>query len=242
MFSLRGPAPIHHALLLERPYTGVTLQTLHPSKFDHGKILAQSQFPGIEIPSQTTPEQLTKLLGVQGAALLREALENRVFVPPLQPLELSKTQVDELTSGNGIAHAPKITPEDRKIDWEQMTSREILHRSKILGDLWDITIYHNILRSNTSVSAPEDTSTKRIKYSGFHVISSSHQDLHPLKPGTPFLAHRSHDGSKILEVGMKTVDGSLLVKGCTIAGEGKNQGEVELVRLMKKYGHTLVEV
>ncbi|KAF2086043.1 Formyltransferase, partial [Saccharata proteae CBS 121410] len=41
--DLAGAAPIHHALLERDPYTGVTVQTLHPAEFDAGAILAQKQ-------------------------------------------------------------------------------------------------------------------------------------------------------------------------------------------------------
>lgn len=38
----KGAAPIQRTLLDNAKYTGVTIQTLHPDKFDHGKILIQS--------------------------------------------------------------------------------------------------------------------------------------------------------------------------------------------------------
>lgn len=38
----KGAAPIQRTLLDNAKYTGVTIQTLHPDKFDHGKILLQS--------------------------------------------------------------------------------------------------------------------------------------------------------------------------------------------------------
>lgn len=38
----KGAAPIQRTLLDNAKYTGVTIQTLHPEKFDHGKILIQS--------------------------------------------------------------------------------------------------------------------------------------------------------------------------------------------------------
>jgi methionyl-tRNA formyltransferase len=220
----------------------VTLQTLHPNKFDHGQILAQSPFPGIDIPPHSDLEHLTEVLGLRGAELLGEALDGGVFVPPLQPLNLLADQIDKITGGREVAHAPKITPEDRRINWERMTSQEILHRNNVLGDLWDTSIYHKILLSTTPVSLPEHTSTKRIKFSGFHSGTMPQESLNSLSPGTPFLAHRSDDGTKRPEVGIKTVDGSIIVNGCTIAGEGKNQGEAELVRLMEKYGHPLVQI
>lgn len=43
-----GASPLHFALLNHDLYTGVTVQTLHPTKFDRGKILLQT--PPLSIP------------------------------------------------------------------------------------------------------------------------------------------------------------------------------------------------
>jgi methionyl-tRNA formyltransferase len=241
--SLRGPAPIHHALLLKRPCTGVTLQTLHPNKFDHGNILAQTPFPGLKITPQSTPNQLIEKLGLEGAELLGEAVEQRIFVPPLDLLELSRTQINELTNGNGISHAPKITPEDRRIDWEHMTSAEILHRSHVLGGLWDTTVYQDLARRESPSLAEDNAPAKRIKY---HEILS-HNDINipasfdkqaidSLKAGTPFAVHDGKPGKRS-RVGVTTVDGFVIIQGCTLAGGKKDEGEAELLRLLESTHH-----
>ncbi|KAI1487873.1 Formyltransferase [Biscogniauxia mediterranea] len=86
--DLRGPAPLHHALLRRRALAGVTLQTLHPTLFDHGVVLAQTpadpQDPAcIRVPPAATPAQLlVRLLQPAGDMLVR-ALRAGLHVPPL---------------------------------------------------------------------------------------------------------------------------------------------------------------
>ncbi|KAL2118540.1 hypothetical protein VTJ04DRAFT_8200 [Mycothermus thermophilus] len=108
--DLRGPAPIHRALLLSRPSTGVTIQTLSPTTFDAGVPLMQTPHPGIPLPdlSATTPIPTTKpnespspspspspppfspdqlqdlhtRLAQEGANLLLQTLHRGLHVPP----------------------------------------------------------------------------------------------------------------------------------------------------------------
>jgi methionyl-tRNA formyltransferase len=171
------------------------------------------------------------VLAREGAELLVEALNNRVFVPPLNPLKLSPEKVDMITRGQGIAHAPKITPEDRRIDWERMTSAEIQHRSKILTSLWDTTTYQKAFQA-------ENSPIKRVKYSGFipHFVASNKfplQDLVALSPGTPFVAYGHNIDSPERKVAIKTVDDFVVIRACTIEGGRKEQGETELINLIE---------
>jgi methionyl-tRNA formyltransferase len=61
--DLRGAAPIEHAILSGRNYTGVSVQTLHPLHFDHGVVLAQTPAPGIPIGPDTTAAALEEMPG-----------------------------------------------------------------------------------------------------------------------------------------------------------------------------------
>jgi methionyl-tRNA formyltransferase len=70
--DLKGPAPIQHALLKRRLYTGVSVQTLHPAQFDGGTVLAQTPSPGIMIPDGANADDLTKRLADEGANMLVE--------------------------------------------------------------------------------------------------------------------------------------------------------------------------
>jgi methionyl-tRNA formyltransferase len=124
-------------LLACEAHTGVTLQTLHPEKFDHGAILAQTPLPGFEIPnpSQCTYPELLRLVTPKAAEMLVQGIRDRVFLPGAISNTIS---ISSKPYGNPIRHAPKITPMDRHIDWEKTTVDEILRRDRVLGRLWGL--------------------------------------------------------------------------------------------------------
>jgi len=125
--DLRGPAPIHRALLHNDTHTGVTLQTLHPQHFDRGDIVAQT--PAIAIPKTATVETLLPTLGHAGADLLTQSLKTQSFLPPYSSKSSSHS-----THGL-LRHAPRITSSDHKIDPEHDTANKILTYSRVLGRL-----------------------------------------------------------------------------------------------------------
>lgn len=127
--DLRGPAPIHHALLKGRTYTGVSVQTLHPKHFDRGVVLAQTN-PGIQINLGTTPANLTGKLGEQGAKMLVDVIKSRAFVPPLKDVGWYGK------SGEPIDHAEKITKQHKYIDFSKASLEDILTIQRVLGEPW----------------------------------------------------------------------------------------------------------
>ncbi|KAI1207230.1 Formyltransferase [Annulohypoxylon truncatum] len=128
--DLRGPAPLHHALLSGRTSTGVTLQTLDPTRFDHGKILAQT--PTLHIPPDLDYESLLATITPVAADLLIRGLREGVHVPPLQEVDVD-VDVGE-AEGRPLQHAPKITKADRQINARRVP--ELLCRYRVLGPLW----------------------------------------------------------------------------------------------------------
>lgn len=133
-YSFRGAAPLHHTLLSGDKYTGISLQTLHPSKFDQGEILAQTEYPGFEHSCSTVP-QLMAVVAPKGAEMLVKGLKDRVYVPPTQ--HVGSPQIEN--GGKVLQHAPKITSEDRHIDWDTWTADRILRTYRVLGPLWNTT-------------------------------------------------------------------------------------------------------
>ncbi|KAK4237428.1 Methionyl-tRNA formyltransferase [Achaetomium macrosporum] len=132
--DLRGPAPIHHALLAERTHTGISIQTLSPKAFDEGTILLQTPAPGIPVPPQCTPQQLHDLLAPEGARMLVEALRRGLHVPPYQPV-----RENEVGPGSGkpaLRHAPKITTADRQVRWAESEAGKAALQARVLGPLW----------------------------------------------------------------------------------------------------------
>jgi methionyl-tRNA formyltransferase len=126
--DLRGPAPLEHAILKRRAHTGVSIQTLHPKHFDQGTILAQTPAPGLAIPQGSTAhELLEKQLAQIGAEMLIDVLKSSKFVPPLEDAGWYDGPTD---------HAPKITKQDRFVDFSKTTVKEILAIQHALGDPW----------------------------------------------------------------------------------------------------------
>ena len=129
--SFHGPAPLHHTLLSGCQRSGVTVQTLHPKRFDQGTILAQTPYPGFEHGCRTVPELLT-LMSSKGADLLVQSINNRLYV---QPANRSNIRQDDQTTATARA-APKIISKDKFIDWNTWTAEIIIRRHLAIGPLW----------------------------------------------------------------------------------------------------------
>ena len=151
--DLKGSAPIEHTILNGYDRSGVTVQTLHPSNFDEGHIVAQTAAPGVRIPQhdQITTPQLGAMLADIGADMLVRTLQERRYLGP------HSSQPTVADTGL-LKHAPKVTTEDRHIHFATMTAPQILRRNRALGQLWARPPLHQ----NASVPAGQDL---RIKFS-----------------------------------------------------------------------------
>lgn len=211
--DLRGPAPIQHALLKQRSHTGVTLQTMHPTKFDHGAILAQTPLPGVPVPDDCTPDQLLNTLGPQGAEMLCKAIEDELFVPPIHDLGSG-------LDSRHISHAPKIMRADRHIDWATWTAKDVIVRDRVLGRLWDESTFAKC--HSTLVDGP----SKRVNFSGPWKVQPrnvgvSEQRIAATPPGTPVMVETSNG----IAFGIATAShDTVSPAACTIEGQGRNEG------------------
>lgn len=156
------------------------MQTLDASRFDHGLILDQTPAPGFDIPDPETCDvpRLLELVSVKGAEMLVNAIRNRLFAPPINPIVPSIP-----AQGAELRHARKITPEDRHIDWSNWTWEEIRRRNTVLGALW------------SNVPVPPHLSTKdtpekhkRVIFGGMKLADRvSDKNLpRPIETGIPF--------------------------------------------------------
>ena len=225
-FSFRGPAPLHHTLLANRYKTGITLQSLHPTNFDHGLILAQTPYPGLDIPNPetVTVQELQPLVALKGAEMLVQGLQDRVFVPPLT--EVGWWSNSQLRGqAPEIRRAPKITPRDRRIDWSSFSAIEILRRQRVLGSLWnmatDINKGKRVIMTLSYLSVSEDVP---IGEPGLPFLWS------PSDLETPYLVVRTQD-RRLLRIVEMTVEGERnaeAVKAATKAGllRGESSGEL----------------
>jgi len=101
----RGPAPINWALIRGDRETGVTIQWLK-YEVDTGEIFLQERLP---IGEEDNAGTLARKLSARGAVLLAQVLEK------LRRGEAIHETQDEA----GVTYAPLITPEMRRLNWEQ---------------------------------------------------------------------------------------------------------------------------
>lgn len=128
--DLRGPAPIEHAILKGRSHTGVTVQTLDPTEFDRGIVLAQSPPPGCSISSTDKTASVEQTLSILGAEMLLDVLKSATFLTPMMDAGWYRT------SAGPMDHAPKIVKQDRFIDFKTHTLADVQRIQRALGDPW----------------------------------------------------------------------------------------------------------
>lgn len=218
--DLAGPAPLHHTLLRHRPVTGLTLQTLHPTAFDKGAVLARTKYPpGIPVPKDTTPAGLAALLAPLGAEMLIAALRGGLYGPlPRSVPGLTPSQMAEITGEGGVAKAGKITRDTARVEWDSLTAEEVLTRVRVLGSVWDEGSYGLLTRSGE---------TKRIVY----------EKLERVGEGNGLLGEEN--GSKMfLKEGrlmICTWDGFWLeCVECTVEGGRKGEGVRDMERVRRR--------
>lgn len=117
-----GSSPIQYALMDDEKTTGVTVQTLHPTKFDHGAIIEQSG--PVDIAEHDNFKLLLERLANIGAELLEDVIVNGKFIDPT-----------EIKSTYPYSLASKISPQKYQVDWLKQTSRQIRRASDALGAL-----------------------------------------------------------------------------------------------------------
>lgn len=118
--KLRGAAPIQWAIAREHKETGVSIQQLSRKHFDCGRLLGQET---ARIPDGSDLVSLKAQLGTQSASLMLKVLED------LPNAHNQSWPQDEAQ----MTRAPKITLQDRYIDWENMTADEIALKSRAFG-------------------------------------------------------------------------------------------------------------
>lgn len=216
--DLRGSAPIIQTLLKRRTSTGVSLQTMHPTKFDHGIVLQQTK--EIPIPTDSTPSQLLEQLGPLGAEILCQGIEEAIFVPPLRDVRAG------VPAPAHVDLASKIKRKDREIDWNTWTAQDVFSRDRVLGDLWDRTTFELCQSPRTTFGLPQSrwSSAGKAKRITFHgPWMEAYGDVPWRPPGEPGLVLNPF--SKGRSLGIRTVDGhSIVPQSVTIEGKKKGGG------------------
>lgn len=123
--QLAGPAPLHRALLRGLKTTGVSVQTLHPTKFDAGQILMQEEVPITD--DLLTLDALSSHLAEKGGEILAKTILEKLYLPENYPNINSKYEP---------SYAGKVMPEERKIDWSTDTLQTLITRQSVFGTLY----------------------------------------------------------------------------------------------------------
>jgi methionyl-tRNA formyltransferase len=72
------------------------------------------------------------MLAQAGADMLVQGLRERLFVPPLHPMQHSRRQAERAA----LEPAPKITPEHRRVQLKAWSAAELVRRAQTIGPLW----------------------------------------------------------------------------------------------------------
>lgn len=206
--TFSGSSPIQHAIMKDCAYTGVTVQTLHPTEFDHGVILRQSE--EIDIRNENYQSLQPKLAGI-GAELLANVILSGAYVEPVA-----------LKSSYTHSTAPKLGSSLLQIQWAVQTSRSIKRHFDALGPLH--TNKHILLTKKKQLI---DTQYKVI-LDGIEVGPAEVPGLGLSTPGS-FVLHDS-------KLAIKTVDGSILVSLLKLQYCGTESPQVFVAKLKKRAG------
>ncbi|ODQ79572.1 hypothetical protein BABINDRAFT_63254 [Babjeviella inositovora NRRL Y-12698] len=118
-----GASPLQYALLNMDPSTGVTVQNLHPTRFDAGEILLQS--PELAISENETYDSLCDRLAMVGGQLLATVVRESLYIDP-----------KPITGLLPYSYTSKIDKGRARIRWEVMSAREIARYYNTLGPLY----------------------------------------------------------------------------------------------------------
>ena len=117
--NYRGAAPINHALFNGDEETGLTIFFLNNDKIDSGNIVAQKE---VDITDKNNFGSLYDKLKIEGSNFLPSII-NKIFANNYETLKQDISEAHSLS-------APKIFPDDFKIDWSK--SAESIH-NKVRG-------------------------------------------------------------------------------------------------------------
>ncbi|KAH9900210.1 Formyltransferase [Xylariomycetidae sp. FL2044] len=187
--DLRGPAPLEHTLLAGRPFTGVTLQTLHHQTFDHGVVLAQTPADPadptcLHIPARCTLAQLREQVKGVASSMLVRGLRTSLHVLPLRGCGWASSTPGP--QSRELLHAPKITKADRQIKMAHLPT--LARRQRAIGPLWFYSSLKGDPQSRVRVIVTE---TEEVDLEPTELVQTHEEGLewelgkHPQPPNVP---------------------------------------------------------
>ena len=135
--SFSGPSPLHWIVMTGQTHHGVTLQTLHPTKFDAGVIIDQTPAPGLVIDDHTQRsdgsnglQRLQLLSGKMAAEMLLKSIRTRSFAQ-------SDNGLNHISMNTYAAsYAPKIDRKLSCVDFQEMGYVQIMRMLEGVTPLW----------------------------------------------------------------------------------------------------------
>lgn len=210
---------------------------MHPTKFDHGVVLMQSEEPGVVVDAEETVESLLRRLGEEGASMLVRGIEEGAFVEPLRDVREGK-----MTEEKGLAHAPKLSAKDRELDLEAWDAEEVVLRDRVLERLWrgkgDVTVMVGVPAAAKGAVEPysADFEIPRAAFTGPWRIEE--WSAPEVKAGMLIVYENSssqQSGSGEWRVGFATKDGKVVSPASiTLDGGKKEEGMKALIQMVKK--------
>jgi len=144
--------------------------------------------------------------------MLVQSIRDGTFLPPFENRRSAHGEHQTV----GIRAAPKITPNDRHIDWNSWTADEILIRSRVSGPLW------NVIDSTESAQTRE----RRIIWSTGFVLATDIPKLQ-LLPGHIAVATADCFPKRTI---LKTCDGQYLQADAVKIDGGNQEDPVHALR------------
>ncbi|KAK6349027.1 Methionyl-tRNA formyltransferase [Orbilia blumenaviensis] len=223
-----GASPIQHALLNKDKSTGVVVQTLHPEKFDAGKIIAKSEpveisfdtstFPPPMIDKRSPYRQLESKLAEVGANLLGDVIKNQHYDHVVQ------RRLPAIETGETRKRASLLTTEDSRILFGKMTGEDVFLRGLVFDRLF---CYQRKVRE--SKAGKESRVPERVKMGPFRLPTSAEYEEYLKGAGPerqyvyiPNRVKKSKAGSLALQV---SPGDWVCVQYFTVAGKGQKDAQ-----------------
>lgn len=207
-----GSSPLQYALMNDDSFTGVTVQTLHPSKFDKGEIVLQSD--PIPIAETDNFDSLEEKLGEYGSNLLLNVIDNRLFE---QPTKMEETPYK-------FSLASKIKPSRSEIRWDLLTSRKIKRLNDALGQL------HSYKFCDIRKKKKEIKETQKVIFNEIELVEDDFKE--GLQPGEFVL---DENNNKLI---IKTIDGAVSIGKLKFQYCSEEDPKTFMSHLTKRSGNT----
>lgn len=208
-----GSSPLQFALLNDDKFTGCTVQTLHPTKFDHGEILLQTD--EIPILDNDNISSLFEKFGKIGGDLLVKTIDQGLFINP-----------NPISNNYQFSLASKINKSKSQALWDQLTSRQIKRLYDALGPIYTF-INVNLVKKRKKFEEKQRIILSNIIES----TNENYESINMLKNPGDFTL-----GKEGLII--KTKNGNIVAKTIKMQAQSEESPELFIGSYKKKVGDT----